>query len=154
MIRQKLMQFMYGRYGVDAFSFALMILSFLLQFIFMFFSGKLFFLRVLAYIPLYYAVFRTLSKNIEKRRAENDWFLKVTSKFRRKQGSFNPYNSNYSSYSYDYAQTEKKQKIKKDTKNFKYFKCANCKAQLRVPKGKGKLTITCPKCKNTFKGKS
>ena len=37
---------------------------------------------------------------------------------------------------------------------FKYFKCPNCKAKLRVPKGKGRLNITCPKCRTMFHGKT
>ena len=44
--------------------------------------------------------------------------------------------------------------MKKDKKNYKYFKCKNCKAQLRVPKGKGKINVTCPKCKTKFSAKS
>ena len=42
----------------------------------------------------------------------------------------------------------------RDLKTHKYFTCANCKQSLRVPRGQGKISITCPKCKNTFKGKS
>ena len=37
---------------------------------------------------------------------------------------------------------------------YKYFKCKTCGAKLRVPKHKGKITITCPKCRTSFKGKS
>lgn len=28
----------------------------------------------------------------------------------------------------------------------KYFKCRRCSAQLRVPRGKGSITVTCPRC--------
>lgn len=34
----------------------------------------------------------------------------------------------------------------KDRKNYKYFKCSNCKKELRVPKGKGKIKVKCPNC--------
>ena len=39
-------------------------------------------------------------------------------------------------------------------KEHKYFKCPKCKQPVRVPKGKGKIAITCPKCKEKFIRKS
>ena len=39
-------------------------------------------------------------------------------------------------------------------KNHKYFRCPKCRQQVRVPKGKGKIMITCPKCKTKFQKKS
>ena len=35
-------------------------------------------------------------------------------------------------------------------KNHRYFRCPKCRQQIRVPKGKGKIAITCPKCKEKF----
>lgn len=32
----------------------------------------------------------------------------------------------------------------------KYFTCPNCRQSVRVPKGKGKISICCPKCRNKF----
>lgn len=32
----------------------------------------------------------------------------------------------------------------------KYFDCPRCRQQVRVPRGKGKISITCPKCKEKF----
>ena len=32
----------------------------------------------------------------------------------------------------------------------KYFSCPRCRQSVRVPKGKGKIAITCPKCKEKF----
>ncbi len=32
----------------------------------------------------------------------------------------------------------------------KYFTCPNCHQSVRVPKGKGKISICCPKCRNKF----
>ena len=37
----------------------------------------------------------------------------------------------------------------KDRKN-RYFKCPKCKQLVRVPRGKGKISITCPRCKEKF----
>ena len=36
----------------------------------------------------------------------------------------------------------------------KYFDCPKCRQPVRVPKGKGKIMITCPKCKEKFQRKS
>jgi ribosomal protein S27E len=38
----------------------------------------------------------------------------------------------------------------KGRKNYCYFKCPGCKTRVRVPKGKGKIKITCPSCRETF----
>lgn len=35
-------------------------------------------------------------------------------------------------------------------KQHRYFDCPRCRQQVRVPKGKGKINITCPKCSNRF----
>ena len=32
----------------------------------------------------------------------------------------------------------------------RYFSCPKCKQSVRVPKGKGKIAITCPKCREKF----
>ena len=40
------------------------------------------------------------------------------------------------------------QKIK--DKDHKYFTCPRCRQPVRVPKGKGKISITCPKCSEKF----
>ena len=39
-------------------------------------------------------------------------------------------------------------------RDHKYFDCPKCRQPVRVPKGKGKIMITCPKCKEKFPGKS
>ena len=39
-------------------------------------------------------------------------------------------------------------------RDHKYFDCPRCRQPVRVPKGKGKIMITCPKCKEKFPGKS
>ncbi len=35
-------------------------------------------------------------------------------------------------------------------KEHRYFDCPKCRQQVRVPRGKGKIAITCPKCREKF----
>ena len=37
-----------------------------------------------------------------------------------------------------------------DRKTHRYFRCPQCRATVRVPKGKGQIRITCPHCKHQF----
>ncbi len=122
----KYRQFMYGRYGADELSLALVIVSMVLMAISNF--DKLKFFYFVALIPLGIALWRSLSRNTNSRYNERLKFLQIIA--------------------------GPKEKIKlftnriRDRKTHKYFTCANCKATLRVPKGRGKINITCPKCGN------
>ena len=40
------------------------------------------------------------------------------------------------------------QKLK--DREHRYFDCPKCRQQVRVPRGKGKIAITCPKCREKF----
>lgn len=123
-----LRKFMYGRYGSDQLSIALLFLSLLLSVIFMFFPATI--LNYIVYIPFIVFLFRVLSKNITKRREENNKFLKLWGPVA--------------------AWFKKKQYRLKDSKTHRYYACPSCKQSVRVPKGKGKILITCPKCKIEF----
>ncbi len=79
------------------------------------------------------SAFRMLSTNIAKRRAENEKFLSI---FRSIAGS--P------------EERARKKARKEDLKTHVYFKCPECKTECRVPRGKGKIRITCPKCSHQF----
>ena len=39
-------------------------------------------------------------------------------------------------------------------RDHRYFDCPKCRQPVRVPRGKGKITITCPKCKEKFQRKT
>lgn len=128
MIRNWLRNFMIGRYGPDQLNIALLILAVVMGFL-----GTIFDLLVLTLIGdilLILTLFRMFSKNITARRRENDRFIKVWWPIR----------------------TKVKNKIAqfKARKNYRFFKCPECKKTLRVPKGKGKIQITCPKCGERF----
>ncbi|MDO5517151.1 MAG: hypothetical protein Q4F66_06315 [Clostridium sp.] len=129
-----LRKFMYGRYGVDQFSMALAILSLVLIVISGVLPKSLRIISVLAYIPMFFYLYRTLSKNIFKRQQENYKYIAVKNSALSKLTGY--------------------KKRLADGKTHKYFTCPNCKQKLRVPRGNGKITITCPKCRNQFKAKS
>lgn len=128
MIRNWLRNFMIGRYGPDQLYTASLITAFAFAVLSAVFSWWCF--RVLSYLFLFYALFRLLSRNIQKRRRENDRFLKywwpVRTWFIRKIRRL------------------------KSSRTYAFFKCPACKNTLRVPKGKGKIQITCPKCGERF----
>ena len=56
-----------------------------------------------------------------------------------------------------YRAVVKKNNLKKrwaQRSTYRFFKCPQCKQTVRVPKGRGKICITCPKCKTEFIKKS
>lgn len=129
-----LKKFMYGRYGLDDLSVSLMILSFILMLLFDLLPRALRPLSIISYIPIAIYLYRIFSKNIFKRQNENYKYLVIK-------------NSMLSSL-------KLKSERLRDYKTHKYFICPKCKQRLRVPRKKGNITITCPKCKNVFKAKS
>ena len=130
----RLRRFMFGRYGGDELSKALLVLSFILLLVMNFVPKDLRFLEIVAYIPAIICMFRIFSRNIYKRRNENYKYLKI------KNNIVMWFKNNINRI--------------KTLKNYKYYTCSNCKQKLRVPRGKGKISITCPKCNSSFKGKS
>jgi ribosomal protein L37AE/L43A len=119
---------MLGRYGSDALNLALILTALVLSVAARFIPVPL--VGYLPYLPLFYALFRLFSRNIPRRRAENDRFLRATSGVRRRFG--------------------RTRAAVRDRKFYRYFSCPACKKTLRVPRGKGKLAITCPKCGERF----
>lgn len=126
--RQKVMQFMQGRYGADQFSRFLIYLSLILLVITLFCRNN--FIYYIAVIVLFYSYFRMLSRNISKRYAENQKYLSLRYKV---VGRFNWIRLRI-----------------KDSKTHRIFKCPSCSQKIRVPKGKGRISIKCPKCRIEF----
>lgn len=127
-MKEKLQKFMMGRYGVDDFSKFILYVMFALCIISLFIRHSIFNLLLLA--GLIFLYFRMFSKNIEKRYQENLWFL-------RKKDSF-------------IHLFQKEKNILAQKKTFHIYTCPGCKQKIRIPKGKGKLLITCPKCHKEF----
>lgn len=123
-----LYNFMYGRNGVDSLNKFLFVPIVILLVINMFVTGIVrTILMIVCWILIIILYFRSFSKNLAKRRKEND-------KFERKMYRI-------------------KTRIKQ-SKEYRFFDCPECGAHLRVPRGVGEITITCKKCGNKFDRKA
>lgn len=131
-LRYALSRYLYGRYGVDQFGRFLSFLITILLVISLFWRNVILICITLVLLIILYA--RVLSKNYEARRKENERYLKISMPFRR-------------FFSGWYLRI-------RDGKQYRYFYCPHCHQRLRVPKGKGKITIKCPKCATRFDARS
>ncbi len=129
-----LRNFLYGRYGNDALNIALLVFAVLIAAVFRF--TPWWWLSYVCYVPVAAVLFRGFSRNIDQRRKENEVFLSVLRKFQ------------FWGRSTKTKMNGTKAKMK--DKEHRYYKCPACGAQLRVPKGRGKICITCPKCRKEF----
>ena len=120
--------FMVGRRGIDELGIVLFIGGIILTFLSSITGLSIFYW--VGTIVFIYALWRALSKDINKRALENEAFQR-----KNKQAKHDK----------DFA--KKKWENRKTTG---YVVCSRCEARLSYPKGKGKLRITCPKCKNVF----
>ena len=115
-----LRNFMMGRYGTDRLNMAILGVGLAASLLSVFFRSTplnlVFFL--LSYGMMFWAIFRSLSRNTYKRYQENRKFLQVFGRLKDRQ--------------------------------HRYFDCPKCRQMVRVPRGKGKISITCPRCKENF----
>lgn len=135
-MRERLARFMQGRYGVDKFSNFLVILALVLMVleIFIPFMYVRQGLNSIGLLLLLYAYYRILSRNHYKRYAENERYMKYHNKVR-----------------FFFA---RRKSHMEQRRTHHIYKCPSCKQKIRVPKGKGKIAITCPKCRTEFIRKS
>ena len=134
-MREKLMRFLMGRNGMDHFSRFLSIASLVVLILSMFIRGYVgSALWGIALALLIYSYFRIFSKNIPKRYAENTKYLQIKYKV---TGWFN-----------------RQKELIRQSKTHRFYRCPQCHITTRIPKGKGKIRITCPKCGHVFIRKS
>ncbi len=133
--RNKFINFMSGRNGVDEFSRFLNILSLIVMIVSFFIPNGIarWIVFGVALAIMVYSYFRIFSRNYGARHRENDWFCSIIHPDR---------NSNRT-----YTNAQKKAM---DRKTHRIFKCPNCQQKIRVPKGKGRISIKCPKCRIEF----
>lgn len=113
-----LRRFMAGRYGTDKLNLTILGAGVVICLLSVFFPGAALVLTVISYGLLFWAMFRTLSRNTYKRYQENRKFLMLIDRI-------------------------------KDRKH-RYYECPRCRQTVRVPRGKGKIAISCPKCHEKF----
>ena len=131
-------RFMYGRNGTDQLNWAILVMYLVLWVIRILVSAldvtvAAMIIDVIMFLLAVVLLWRTFSKNLAKRRAENqrfiNWWWPIKNRFAAA-------------------------KARKADKSHKYFTCKNCKTICRVPAGRGKIVITCPKCGHKIEGKS
>ena len=135
-MRERLARFMIGRNGNDQLNRFLLLADVVLLLLASLLGrtalGSLLYLLVLALLGLTY--FRMLSRDVYKRRSENESYLRRKQQFLSRLRVF--------------------KERWKQRKDYKFFTCPSCKAVMRVPRGRGKIRIVWGKCGNTFMGKS
>ena len=131
-IKTSFRSFMTGRYGSDKLSLDLLITGMIL-----YLASSLFGLSLLSLLGLVLygiCIFRMFSRNIAKRYEENRKYLVWRQKIKT-----------YISQALVRA---------KNIRKYKYFKCPECGALLKLPRKVGQVTVTCGKCRNQFKKKA
>lgn len=130
-MRTWLAAFMLGRNGVDHLNKLLFRTAAVIA------ALNLLLLRQIGSVPFLiagYALFRTLSRNLSMRQAEN---VLVLEKCRRVKAILSG------------AVQRAKQR-----RDYRFFSCPGCRSYLRVPRGKGRIQVTCPRCGHRFDRKS
>ena len=127
-LNYKFHTFMRGRYGMDILSHFASICALIFLILSSLFGIGAFYFIALAL--LFIAYYRCFSKKIDKRGRELCAYLKYKNKVK---GYF-----------------LRRKKMFDDRKTHKFFKCKHCGTYSRVPRGKGKIKITCSVCKNTM----
>lgn len=115
---------MMGRNGGDTLGWAVLLAGLACSILSSLLDEPIFY--ILALVFLAYSIFRMYSRNVMKRRAENAKFV----------GFF------------------RNMKTRLTDREHRYFSCPQCRQTVRVPRGKGKINIRCPKCQTRFEKKS
>ncbi len=127
-VRYRFQSWMAGRNGADTLSRDLNILALVLMFVDLF--THIYVLYILGFLIFCVAFYRTFSRNLARRSAENAKYMS------KKRGILR------------WFSTRRQELVTR--RQYRYYSCSICKQRLRVPRGKGKIEITCPKCANHF----
>ncbi|MGN0395831.1 MAG: hypothetical protein ACI4EF_10730 [Coprococcus sp.] len=127
-MKDKIYRFMRSRYGNDQLSSMLTWVGLIFMLLDCFLKiGVFYFIGIVMFV---YGYIRIFSKQYDKRAAQNRWYMEHTAGIRNI--------------------FKRHRKQKEAGKNYKVFTCSKCQQMIRVPKGKGKIEIRCPKCGNKF----
>jgi predicted membrane protein len=131
-MKEKFRQFMVGRYGMDQLGQFLLWIGVIIMLLSTFLANAI--LSAVSFILLILCYIRMFSKDTGRRYGENQKYLVHKEKF---LGFFKNFKSR-----------------REKNKNYHIYSCPTCKQKIRIPKGKGKICITCPKCHAEFIRKS
>ena len=131
-MKEKFRQFMIGRYGTDGLNQFLSIASLVLLLIAIVSRISLF--TWLGVALLGFCYYRTFSRNISKRTEENYKFYTLKD---RVDNKFRGWKEQWA-----------------NRKVYHYYRCPQCRQKLRVPRGRGRIQISCPRCGTQFIKKS
>ena len=115
-----LRNYMMGRYGTDRLNMVILSVGLVASLLSVILQSPVLdlILFFLSYGMMFWAIFRTLSRNTYKRYQENRKFLQLVGRMKDRE--------------------------------HRYFDCPKCRQMVRVPRGKGKISITCPRCREKF----
>ncbi len=134
MFREDMRYVMAKRCGLDELNNFIMLIGFIFVVIALFTHKWLFVLIGAFFVTLCYL--RVFSTNIDKRMRENDFYMRYMGRVVR---------------FVDYIKLIIKMQVRSiRDKEYVYFVCSSCKQVIRVPKGKNKVSVRCPKCSATF----
>lgn len=131
-MKRKFMDFMSGRYGADQLSRFMLVICLACLVLNIFTRVQLLYLVALILLGVCY--FRMFSRNYVARSAENQKYLELTDGIRTRC-------------------LKLKNRILQ-SKDYHIYKCPTCGQKIRIPRGKGRIRITCPKCRCEFEKKS
>lgn len=122
-MKEKFQRFMYGRYGMDSLG-RFMLWTAVLLFVLSTFTDNRFF-YLIAFVLMIFEYVRMLSRSISKRSSENRLYLSYVSRVKR--------------------YFEKQKYLMQLRKDYRIFSCPECKQKIKIPKGRKKVEIRCPK---------
>lgn len=131
-MQDKFRRFMQGRYGADQLSRFLTTVALILIIINLFLRTGI--LNYLVLAILVYCYYRMFSRDYNRRYAENQKYLTFKNRTVFKVKNW--------------------KKSLQDRKTYHIYKCPGCSQKIRIPRGKGKIIVTCPKCRREFQKKS
>lgn len=124
----KFQRFMVGRYGLDKLSTTLLYSGLAIVLLFTIFRLPL--ISFIGWAAVIFSYYRIFSKQRTKRYQENQKFLAFKNQLTR--------------------EWNKRRNRFYQRKSYKFYSCPNCHKEVRVPRHKGKIKITCPRCHEQF----
>ena len=131
-IKLSIAKFMQGRHGADNLGMFTLLSGLIISLLGSF--TRIGLLSIIGLALYIITLFRMFSRNHEKRMAENRKYIELTSNWKTKVRQFS--------------------KRMKNRRDYKYFKCPECKVLLRTKRGSGEKDITCVRCGHQFRQKS